>query len=74
MSDEQNQPNAGAEEVSAESQKPDELQMLKSRARMMGITFSNNIGVDALRDKIEQAGYDPGLVETVRGYGYRFKL
>ena len=55
MSDEQNQPNAGAEEVSAESQKPDELQMLKSRARMMGITFSNNIGVDALRDKIEQA-------------------
>ena len=24
-------------------------------------------------EQIEQAGYDPGLVETVRGYGYRFK-
>ena len=30
--------------------------------------------IKRLRDKIEQAGYDPGLVETVRGYGYRFKL
>ena len=29
--------------------------------------------IKRLRDKIEQAGYDPGLVETVRGYGYRFK-
>ena len=30
--------------------------------------------IKRLRDKIEQAGYDPGLVETVRGYGYRLKL
>lgn len=30
--------------------------------------------IKRLRDKIEQAGYDPALVETVRGYGYRFKL
>ena len=29
--------------------------------------------IKRLRDKIEGAGYDPGLVETVRGYGYRFK-
>ena len=29
--------------------------------------------IKRLRDKIELAGYDPGLVETVRGYGYRFK-
>ncbi len=29
--------------------------------------------IKRLRDKIAQAGYDPGLVETVRGYGYRFK-
>lgn len=29
--------------------------------------------IKRLRDKIEQAGYDPKLVETVRGYGYRFK-
>lgn len=29
--------------------------------------------IKRLRDKIETAGYDPKLVETVRGYGYRFK-
>ena len=29
--------------------------------------------VKRLRDKIASAGYDPSLVETVRGYGYRFK-
>ncbi len=32
--------------------KADEFDVLKGRARMMGITFSNNIGVDALRQKI----------------------
>lgn len=31
---------------------PDELQMLKDRARLMGITHSNNIGLEALRAKI----------------------
>ena len=29
--------------------------------------------IKRLRDKIEAAGYDPKLVETLRGYGYRFK-
>ena len=29
--------------------------------------------IKRLRDKIESAGYDPKLVETVRGYGYYFK-
>ena len=29
--------------------------------------------IKRLRDKIESAGYDPKLLETVRGYGYRFK-
>lgn len=29
--------------------------------------------IKRLRDKIDSAGYDSGLVETVRGYGYRFK-
>ena len=29
--------------------------------------------IKRLRDKIEAAGYDPALVETARGYGYRFK-
>ncbi|HBT95841.1 MAG TPA: DNA-binding response regulator [Coriobacteriia bacterium] len=29
--------------------------------------------VKRLRDKLEAAHVDPGLIETVRGYGYRFK-
>lgn len=32
---------------------PDELTMLKQRATMMGINYSNNIRIDALRKKIE---------------------
>lgn len=34
-------------------QQPTELDMLKNRARLMGITFGNNIGVDALKAKIQ---------------------
>lgn len=34
--------------------KPSELDMLKQRAKLMGITFSNNIGLDALKAKIEE--------------------
>lgn len=30
--------------------------------------------IKRLRDKIQTAGYDSALVETVRGYGYRFKV
>ena len=30
--------------------------------------------VKRLRDKLESAGVDPALVETVRGYGYRFRV
>ncbi|WP_165053018.1 MULTISPECIES: response regulator transcription factor [unclassified Adlercreutzia] len=29
--------------------------------------------IKRLRDKISAAGYDPTMVETVRGYGYRFR-
>ncbi|ANE22051.1 MAG: response regulator transcription factor [Eggerthellaceae bacterium] len=29
--------------------------------------------IKRLRDKISQAGYDAAIVETVRGYGYRFR-
>lgn len=29
--------------------------------------------IKRLRDKLSEAGYDPNLVETVRGYGYRFR-
>jgi hypothetical protein len=35
-----------------ENNKPDELAMLKKRATIMGIKFSNNIGLDALRAKV----------------------
>lgn len=34
---------------------PDELSMLKQRAKLMNIVFSNNIGIDALRAKIADA-------------------
>jgi hypothetical protein len=34
---------------------PDELTVLKDRARLMGITFSNNIGLEALRKKVQDA-------------------
>lgn len=33
---------------------PTELDMLKQRAKLMGINFSNNIGLDALKAKIEE--------------------
>lgn len=33
-------------------QMPDELEMLKSRARMMGVEFSNNIKAETLRERI----------------------
>lgn len=36
----------------ADPQADNELTILKNRARMMGITFSNNIGVEALRKRI----------------------
>lgn len=36
-------------------QLPDELTMLKQRAKLMNITFSNNIGLEALRAKIADA-------------------
>lgn len=35
-------------------QMPDELTMLKERARLMGINFSNNIGLETLKAKIEE--------------------
>lgn len=36
-------------------QKPDELSVLKDRAKLMGLKHSNNIGVDALRSLIQDA-------------------
>ena len=49
MSEDQTQSSDTTEQ---QSSSPDELHMLKQRARMMGITFSNNIGLEALREKV----------------------
>lgn len=35
-------------------QMPSEIDLLKERAKLMGIQFSNNIGIDALKAKIEE--------------------
>ncbi len=51
MSTDQTQNNTSTEN----SEQPmDELKMLKQRAQMMGIPFSNNIGIDALKEKIAE--------------------
>jgi hypothetical protein len=42
-------------EKSEEDIMPSELDVLKQRARIMGITFSNNISVEKLREKITAA-------------------
>ena len=49
----QNGNDNGTEELEG-VQKPDELGMLKQRARMMGIPFSNNISVETLKAKIQE--------------------
>ena len=48
---EQTNENPGGE--GGEDLQVDQLSLLKQRARMMGITFSNNIGIEALQEKIE---------------------
>ena len=45
--------NPNPVDESQELPKIDELTVLKQRADQMGITYSNNIGVDTLRDKIQ---------------------
>lgn len=37
------------------SEQPSELDMLKRRATMMGLSYSNNIGLDALKAKVQAA-------------------
>lgn len=56
MSDE-NQNLGGEGEGDDLTQKPteqEELAMLKQRAQMMGISFSNNIGIETLKQKIQE--------------------
>ena len=47
-------------------QAPDEMTMLKQRAKMMGIEFSNNIGIETLKAKIaaKMAGESDSLQKT----------
>ena len=47
-----NAPNTSGEGEGGATPRPDELTMLKQRAKLLGITFSNNIGLDALREKV----------------------
>lgn len=76
MSEDQNQ-NPNQEEQQQEESGVTELEMLKGRARLMGLTFSNNIGVDTLRTKIqarldgqdsqeEEGGTDTETLEEAR--------
>lgn len=51
MSADQTLDNSGTNET--ENPEVNELTLLKQRARMMGITFSNNIGLEALKEKIQ---------------------
>lgn len=53
MSDNLNENSGLDDEDGVNDLKVDELAMLKSRAKMMGITFSNNISVETLREKIQ---------------------
>lgn len=55
MSDTENQQNGTQGEQTQDNPMTglSELDLLKSRAKMMGITFSNNIGLDALKAKVE---------------------
>lgn len=47
--------NPGADGEGENLNLPDELTILKQRAKMMGINFSNNIGLESLRAKIAEA-------------------
>ncbi|MCF8861591.1 putative structural protein [Agrobacterium phage OLIVR2] len=42
----------GSDEGEDDLEMPSELDMLKQRAKLMGISFSNNIGIDALKARI----------------------
>lgn len=46
-----------------QNEQPDELTLLKQRARMMGVTFSNNIRLETLRERV-QAKIDGEVLET----------
>lgn len=56
--------NNGQEQAAEDQDLPTELDMLKERAKMMGVVFSNNIGVESLKkkiqDKMDGTGEDQG--------------
>lgn len=56
MNNEQSQNETQEEQLTPEQiaqSEAQELEVLKNRARTMGITFSNNIGVEKLREKVQ---------------------
>lgn len=50
-----------------EVREPTELELLKERARKMGITFSNNIGLEALKQKVAEK--QEGKAESTNANG-----
>lgn len=52
MSDTEDQGNGTANQSPSTEMQKQELEVLKARAKMMGLTFSNNIGLEALRKKV----------------------
>lgn len=71
MSEDQTQTDNTPDDDASDIQRPDELNVLKQRARMMGITFSNNIGLEALKEKIQQKqnGGNSGEMDKVDDLG-----
>jgi hypothetical protein len=47
-------PSESNEQSEEDNQGPDELTLLKQRARLMGVQFSNNIGIDSLKARIAE--------------------
>jgi hypothetical protein len=74
MNEEQNEYGTGVEE------QPSELDLLKQRANTMGVAFHPNIGIDKLKDKLEdkmsgetKTELDPEELETINEYNVAFK-
>ena len=62
MNEQPNDTQAGEDELATDT--VNELDVLKQRARMMGVEFSNNIGVDTLRERIRAKAEEQNKAES----------
>ena len=62
MNEQPNDTQAGEDELATDT--VNELEVLKQRARMMGVEFSNNIGVDTLRERIRAKAEEQSKAES----------